>query len=77
MNLTLESVKRMNTTAAIYHHLDCQYGGSKEPELKHEYCRGYINATFNHNLITTEVRQILNKWNDSKLKEVNKGERTR
>lgn len=64
MELNLESVKRMLSTGRIYHHLDCRYGGSDSPEIKHEYCRGYIDAVYNHNLITPEVRRILNRWND-------------
>lgn len=66
MDLNIESIKRMSATNRIYHHLDCRYGGSDSPEIKHEYCRGYINAVSNHNQITPEVKKILNKWNDLK-----------
>ena len=68
MDLNLESIKRMNITGRIYHHLDCHYGGSIDPEIAHAYCSGYIDAAFNYNLITGEVKKILNDWNDIKFK---------
>lgn len=66
MDLNLESIKRMSATSRIYHHLNCRYSGSDSLEIKYEYCRGYINAIYNYNLITKEVKKILNKWNDLK-----------
>ena len=67
MDLNLESVKRMNATGRIFHHLDCQYGGT-DPVIAHNYCDGYIDAVFSFNFITREVKKILNDWNDIKFK---------